>query len=238
MQRRQGVVVRSSGSSSSGGFFLLLLLLLEPPLLGLFLGSLGLLGRLRRPREIGLVPGRQQSFSSRDVLLSQEDVTGGMFGFLEKVEREEDEFLLCPSPSRSKKKEKKEKILSCFSSSTHALLYRRSKKRVQNVERYTKAKANQCSGDPCGKFVRVNLEKEVNPGRASAAALAAFAVAASWKASVELEAALAAAAAAAAAAEPSTPCLTPWPRMLTGRRTKRATRARGKKICFLVFSFF
>lgn len=118
---------------------------------------------------------------------------------------------------------------------THALLYLRSRKSVQNVDRYTNTKANQCSGEPCGKFVKVNLEKEVNPGRAAAAAfaaLAAFVALASvgeWKARVELEAA---AAAAAAAAELRTPCFTPCPRMFTGRRTKRATSARGKKICF------
>lgn len=112
-------------------------------------------------------------------------------------------------------------------------MYRRSKKRVQNVERYTKAKANQCSGDPCGRLVRVNLEKEVKPGGAAALA-AALASAGEWKAREEFEAF----AAAAAAAELSTPCLTPCPKMLTGNSTKRATRARGKKICFEFFLIF
>ena len=117
------------------------------------------------------------------------------------------------------------------SGSTHALLYRRSRKRVQNVERYTNAKANQWSGDPCGRLVSVNLENEVKPGGAAAALAAALAAAASageWKAREELEAL--AAAAAAAAAELSTPCLTPCPKMLTGSSTKRATRDRGKNI--------
>ena len=87
MQRRQGaVVIRSSSSSSGGGgggsLFLLLLPKEPPPLLlgrrdpRLFLRPLGLLGRLRRPGQVGLVPGGQEGLSSRDVLLSQEDVTG------------------------------------------------------------------------------------------------------------------------------------------------------------------
>ena len=68
-------------------------------------------------------------------------------------------------------KKKKKHLLSLL---THALLYRRSRKRVQKVERYTNAKANQCSGDPCGRLVSVNREKEVKPGRAAAAAAAAL----------------------------------------------------------------
>ena len=85
----------------------------------------------------------------------------------------------------------------------------------------------------------MNLEKEVNPGRAAAAAaaaaeaaLVAFLSAGEWKAGAEEEFEAFAAAAAAAAAELRTPCFTPCPRMLTGSRTKRATRARGKKICY------
>ena len=87
MQRRQGIVICGSGGGggSGSGLLLRLLLLPEPPLLGreprLFLRPLGLLGRLRRPGQVGLVPGGEERLSSRDVLLSQEDVTGSFFFF-------------------------------------------------------------------------------------------------------------------------------------------------------------